>query len=274
MSQSNPLQKYFRQPKIYITLPSKGLFYEPGTLQGDYNNVPIFAMSGMDEIIFKTPDALFSGEATIKVIESCCPFIKDASVMPGIDIDAIMIAIRIATFGENMSIGHVCQECQSDNEYDVPLGALLDYFNNLKFNSNIKVNEEVTIRIRPLQYSEMNHFSLENFKMQKMLFNSSDLPDEERQKIIDQIYKDLSEIQLQLFLTSIESVHLPDLVVTDKKFIEEWLRNTDRSVYNTVKEKLEENKTAWDIPQQHVTCPECNHETDLTITMDQSSFFG
>jgi hypothetical protein len=50
MNQNNPLSKFFRQPKIYITLPSRGLYYEPGVLGGSYENVPIFAMTGMDEI--------------------------------------------------------------------------------------------------------------------------------------------------------------------------------------------------------------------------------
>jgi hypothetical protein len=269
----NPLQKYFRQPKIYISLPSKGLFYEPGSLAGDYNNIPVYAMSGMDEIIMKTPDALFTGEATAKVIESCCPFIKNANSIPSIDIDALMIAIRIATFGAKMAVGHACRNCEADNEYEIELSALLDYFGNLKFNSNIKVSDDITLRVRPLQYNEMNYFSVENFKMQKTLYQASELTDEERQKTIDQIYKDLSEMQLQLFLTSIETVQLPDMQVTDKAFIEEWLRNADRDVYAIVKEKLEENKAQWDIPKQHITCPECNHEDDITVTMDQSSFF-
>ena len=78
MTVYNPLQKYFRQPKIFIKLPSKGLYYDREVLNGDHNNVPIFAMTGMDEIIYKTPDALYSGEATIKVIESCCPYITNA----------------------------------------------------------------------------------------------------------------------------------------------------------------------------------------------------
>jgi len=110
MSQPNPLQKFFRQPKVYVSLPSKGLYYEPGSLIGDYNNVPVFAMSGMDEIIMKTPDALFTGEATAKVIESCCPYIKNAKTMPSIDIDALLIAIRIATFGEKMTVTQTCQK--------------------------------------------------------------------------------------------------------------------------------------------------------------------
>ena len=133
MNPANPLQKFFRQPKIYVTLPSKGLFYEPGAFIGDYNNVPVFAMTGMDEIVYKTPDALYSGEATAKVIESCCPFVKNAKVMPSIDIDALIIAIRIATFGDKLSVSQKCTACETENDYDIDLKGMLDYFNNLKF---------------------------------------------------------------------------------------------------------------------------------------------
>ena len=273
MSQSNPLQKYFRQPKVFISLPSKGLYYEPGTLLGDYSNVPVFAMSGMDEIIMKTPDALFTGDSTANVIESCCPYIKNAKLMPGIDIDALLIAIRIATFGDTMAVTQTCPNCQTENDYDIELGKLLDYFNNLKFINTIPVSESLSIRIRPLQYEEMNYFSIENFKLQKTLYQSSEIKEEEKQQTIDKIYKDLSELQLQLFLTAIENVQVDGQSVTDKKHIEEWLRNADRETYKLVKNKLEENKEVWNIPSQPVKCANCGTENTITVSMDQSSFF-
>ena len=71
----NPLKQYFRQPKIYITLPSKGVFYSPDDISGLFENIPIYGMTGMDEIILKTPDALMSGESTVKIVQSCCPTI-------------------------------------------------------------------------------------------------------------------------------------------------------------------------------------------------------
>ena len=273
MSQSNPLQKYFRQPKVFISLPSKGLYYEPGVLIGDYTNVPVFAMSGMDEIIMKTPDALFTGDSTANVIESCCPYIKNAKLMPGIDIDALLIAIRIATFGETMAVTQTCPNCQTENDYDIELSKLLDYFNNLKFINTIPVSDSLTIRIRPLQYEEMNYFSIENFKLQKTLYQSSEVNEEDKQQTIDKIYKDLSELQLQLFLTAIESVQVEGQTVTDKKHIEEWLRNADRETYKLVKTKLEENKEVWNIPSTPVKCANCGTENTITVSMDQSSFF-
>jgi hypothetical protein len=69
----NPLQQYFRQPKIFINLPSQGIYSKEGSIQGEVNNMPVYGMTGMDEIIVKTPDALLSGESTVKVVQSCCP---------------------------------------------------------------------------------------------------------------------------------------------------------------------------------------------------------
>ncbi len=274
MNQLNPLQKFFRQPKIFISLPSKGLYYEPGALQGDYSNVPIFAMSGMDEIIMKTPDALFTGEATAKVIESCCPYIKNAKHMPSIDIDALLVAIRIATFGDKMSVNKTCTKCGEENEYEIELGNILEYFSGLKFINTINVFENLIIKIRPLQYEEMNYFSIENFKLQKMLYQTNDIAsEEEKQKQVDTIYKNLSELQVQLFLTAIETVQVDNTVVTEKAFIEEWLRNTERESYQQIKQKLEENKAVWDMPPQKVACGHCAAENQISVTLDQSSFF-
>jgi len=74
---TNPLKQFFRQPKIFIKLPSKGIFNNPGTLQGDLDKMPVFGMTGMDEILMKTPDALLNGESTVRLMQSCCPSITD-----------------------------------------------------------------------------------------------------------------------------------------------------------------------------------------------------
>lgn len=273
MSQ-NPLQKYFRQPKIYISLPSKGLYYPPNVLQGDYNNVPIFAMTGMDEIIMKTPDALFNGEATVKVIESCCPYIKDASLMPSIDVDSILIAIKIATFGDDLTIERTCSSCGASNTYDFGLSKFLDLLKNSMFNDEVKISDEIVVKLRPVNYKALTTLAIENFKLQKHLYQVIDLPEDESKPHIEEIYKNLANLELSLFLDSIESVNAGGVVVTDKKDIEEWLKNSDREVSNTIKKELEKNKEKWEIPAQKVLCTECNAENDVNIILDQSNFFG
>jgi hypothetical protein len=277
MSANNPLQKYFRQPKIYMALPSKGLFYPPGSLLGDYNNVPIFGMTGMDEIIMKTPDALFNGESTTKVIESCCPYISDASVIPSTDVDALLVGIRIATYGGEMELTHSCPACKSENEFVVDLQKILDYYSSVTFDGKIQI-DELTITIRPLSYAEVTAFNMENFKLQKMLYQLSKAEaaeDETKtQEVNDSIYKRISEMQVELFLISIDNIQVNGEIVTDGDTIAEWLQNSDRKFFKAIKQKLESNKEMWNMPKQHVTCSNCQHEADVEVTLDQANFFA
>jgi len=270
---TNPLQKYFRQPKLFISLPSKGVYYAPGSLTGDTANMPILAMTGMDELTMKTPDALFNGEATVKVIESCCPYIKDAKAVPSLDIDTLLVAIRIATFGEKMGIDHVCKNCGAENQFDIDLNSVMEHYQNKSFDNKLVISD-ISIIFKPLSYIEMSEFNIENFKLQKMLSQLVEIDETERQRHLDAIYAKLGDIQVDFFLKSIEAVNTLDAVVTEKEFIREWLLNSPREYYSTIKDKLESNKDQWSMPKQNIKCQSCETEDTIEITMDQSNFFA
>ena len=93
---TNPLAKHFRKPAIYIELPSKGKWYKDGNLTSDPGNVPVLAMTAMDEILVKTPEALINGTSTLELLKSCVPSITIPGEAPVIDIDKLLVAIRIA----------------------------------------------------------------------------------------------------------------------------------------------------------------------------------
>lgn len=270
----NPLQQFYRQPKIYIQLPSKGQYYPEGTLVGDAENVPIFAMTGMDELIMKTPDALFNGVASVKLMESCCPYIKDGTVVPSIDVDTILAAIRVATFGDTMSITHTCTACDAFSDYEIPTQVIIEHYGHLSFN-NRKVIGDLTILFRPLSYGEMTAFNIENFTLQKMLLQLSKTAEyDERQQHLTDIYKKLSMVQAAIFVKSIESIQFGDTVVNDPLHISEWLSNCDSDYYNEIKSHLEANKEIWSVPKTKVKCMECGNEDLVDVVLDQSHFFG
>jgi hypothetical protein len=274
MSNLNPLQQYFRQPKIYISLPSKGLYYTAGSFQGDYNNVPIMSMTGMDEILMKTPDALFSGEAAFKVIESCCPFVKNAKQIPSTDVDTLLTAIRIATYGNILNLSKDCVQCGSENDYELDLQHTIAYFQKLRFINEIKIDDNLTINIRPLTYEQMNYFGLENFKLQKTATGAYNITDEEEKiRVTDQVFADLSELQLAIYLASIEQVKVNNQIVTDQQHIYDWLKNMDRDVFTVIKSKLEANKKEWEIPEQPVKCGACEAHNVVQPVLDQANFF-
>ena len=114
----NPLAGYFRKPAVHMTLPSGGQFYPPGSLEmPPTGELPVYPMSALDEISYKTPDALFNGSAVIDVIKSCIPAIKDPWQMSAIDLPAILTNIRIASFGHMMEIDTQCPKCKEGYLY-------------------------------------------------------------------------------------------------------------------------------------------------------------
>ena len=270
----NPLQQYFRQPKIYIKLPSGGLFSKTGTFQGDLTRMPIYGMTGMDEIILKTPDALLSGESTARVIESCCSSINDAWEISTLDTNAILAAIRIATFGPTLSIKHVCSKCQTENEYDIDLNKIMEFYGNCKYDNKI-VLDQMTIKLQPLTYRLSNEYSLKNFNLQQRLRQTEAITDrDQQQQMINALFKELGEMQNEIYLASVEAIELRDAVVTERQYINEFLRNCDSEIFDAIKKKNEQNRDTWAMPLFPVTCGNCAAEVNLSVDLDESSFFA
>ena len=137
VSEQNPLKKYFRQPKVYITLPSKGRFYNPDSIDmPESQELPVFAMTARDELTMQTPDALLNGQATVDLIKSCMPNILDPWQMPSIDLDASLIAIRIATYGEEMDITTKEPGTGEEKSFAVDLRQLLNKLVTVEYDNN------------------------------------------------------------------------------------------------------------------------------------------
>jgi hypothetical protein len=269
----NPLQQFFRQPKIYVSLPSRGIYNKPGTISGDAERIAVYGMTGMDEIIMKTPDALLTGESTVKIIQSCCPSVTDAWDINLLDIEMLLTAIRIATFGNEISVTNVCAECQTVNSYDINLNSVIDYFSNCQY-ENTLVLQDLKIITRPLTYKQSSDFALRNFEMQQKskqleLVTTND----ERKAAMDSLLDDLARTRNEVFSLGIESIDTGSVVVTERAFIKEWVDNVDASVMNAVVTHIEKNRDAWSNPQHHVKCENCNHEEDIYIDLDQANFF-
>jgi hypothetical protein len=269
----NPLKKYFRQPKIYIDLPSKGAYNRPGTIMGDAVQMPVYGMTGMDEIISKTPDALLSGESTVRIVESCIPSITDAKDLCALDIEFVMTAIRIATHGNVMEIRHTCSQCNEVNDFEIDLGSIINRYKDLEFQNRVP-GKELTIRLKPLTFAEFTAFQLRNFNIQRTLFQLSSVenPEENIEKI-DDLLKDLGHLQTDVIVAQIDAVEITEGLVDQKDYIDEWLKNVDRNTFETIRKQIEENRKNWALPNIPVKCDSCGHDEETSLQMEQSSFF-
>jgi hypothetical protein len=255
-------------------LPSKGIYNLPGVIQGDVSNLPVYGMTGMDEIIMKTPDALLTGDSVVKVIESCCPSIKDAWQLSNLDTDLVLSAIRVATFGNQMGVTNVCSECDHENTYDVEIGKIIDHFSKCVYENKVII-DTLIVKLQPLTYKQVSEFALKNYEMQKTLQKSMELPDElDRQKVVSDLYKKLGLLRNEIFAAGIDAIDTPDGAVSDRVFIIEWLSNADKSTFDSIKRVIDRNTDAWKSPVMTVACEECGAENSIRVEMDQSNFFA
>ena len=270
---NNPLSQFFRQPKIFVPLPSKGVYNKPGVIQGDPTNLPIYGMTGMDEILMKTPDALMTGESTVKVIESCCPSIKDGWDASTLDTNMLLIAIRIATFGDNLHIAQSCKKCSTENDYEIKLTSLIEHYGSFKYDNKL-VLKDLSIYIRPLTYKESTEFSMRNFELQQKISQIDGIVDQaERNALVSQLFQELGNLQREVFIQSIESIDIGHTSVTERDFIVEWLTNCDQEYYDSIRKHINMTKDSMQIPPYTVKCVECGAENSVIVDLDESNFF-
>lgn len=281
-SQNNPLQKYFRQPKVYITLPSKGKYYRPGAVEmPDNGELPVFAMTAKDELTMKTPDALLNGQATVDMIKSCVPAIKDPWQMPSIDLDAVLIAIRIATYGDKLDLTTKIPVINEEKAYTVDLRQLLNRLVTVDFADEIELNG-MLVKIRPLTYREFTNSSLKTFEEQRVfrLVNDDKLSEEEKLSMFNESFRKLTELTVDTLAKGIRSITVDDVEVTDTAHILEFIQNTEKSFFGDILKHLEDEKKKFELEPLKVVCTDdevdrgAPESFEVPITFDQSNFFA
>jgi hypothetical protein len=272
----NPLSQWFRQPKIYIRLPSKGEFYPNGALDKSANDeYAVYAMTAKDELMFKTPDALLSGQTTVEVIKSCIPSILNPWAMPSLDLDASLIAIRIATYGEGMDVSADCPFCNHENDYEINLVNWLEKVSGFNFETEINI-DPLTIHIRPYTYKEITEASLKTFEQQRIIaiVNDENLSDELKIEKFSESFVKLTELTVDTMAKCIWKISTPAGDVTNLEDILEFIQNSPKDVFQRISDHISTLKDKVALGEQEVSCKECEKEFNMPIELDQSSFFG
>ena len=272
----NPLAGWYRQPKLYVRLPSKGKFYPKGALDHSANEeYAVYAMTAKDELMFKTPDALLTGQSTVEVIKSCVPSILDPWTMPSIDLDFLLIAIRIATYGDKMEVGCNCPKCNAENSYEIALSPWLENFHSFVYEDSIKL-DPLTINIRPYTYKEMTRLSIKGLEQQKIfqIVNDENMTDEEKLDRFGQSFVKITELTVDVIADCITSIETPNGSTSDKAQIKDFINNCEKDVFEKISKHVTDIKERIELKASNVKCGECESEFELPITMDQSNFFA
>jgi hypothetical protein len=282
-SKNNPLANFMRQPKIYIRLPSDGDFWDSKSLDMPENReFPVFSMTAKDELMFKTPDALMNGQSMVDVIQSCIPNIKNAWHCPTVDLDTILIAIRLATYGETMKLSHKVPVIDEDVEYEIDLRSLLDQQQNNVWIEQVVIRDDLIIFVKPLTYKHLTQTSIKSFETTRIMsmINDDKLSDEQKLKMFNDSFVNLTKITVDLMAEGIYKIIAGDQEVTDTKFIFEFISNSDKDVFEKVQNHLKDLKERNEIKPLVAATSEEQQEQgapatyNIPISFNNSDFFG
>ena len=272
---TNPLKQYFRRPALTIKLPSEGKFYPDGAIDfTPTGDLPVYPMTAIDEITVKTPDALFNGSAIIELVKSCVPSIKDPWSIPSIDIDPLLISIRAASLGNEMDIETTCPSCSTETKYGVNLVGLLSTLQPGNYDELLNIGE-LSFKFRPLPYKIINQTNMKQFDIQMEINSLADIKDEnEKIKKSSETMKKLNESSFKLVAENIEYIQLPNEKVTNKDYIYEFILNTDKITYETIRSFGVNLRQKSEIKPIALKCNNCGHEYKQSLTLNVTDFFG
>jgi len=239
-------------------------------------------MTARDEIKFKTPDALMNGQGVVDVIQSCIPSIKDAWQVKSVDLDSILIGIRIATYGETMDIGFDVPGTGEKASHTLNLPALLDTIRNEKPIDSVTLKDGMTFELAPLTYKDMTQASLQTFQQQKIYSSvaDSELPAEEKSKRFNESFRVLTELNDQILLRNIRQIRTPEGVeVSDPAQIKEFIENANAKVITELQDRLAEVRMAGTIKPLSLKATEEQIKKgapvtyEVPVTFDSANFF-
>ena len=280
----NPLEKYYRQPAIYIRLPSKGKYYTKEVYTPtETGEIPVLPMTAKDELAFKTPDAMINGQATVDVIKSCVPNLKDPWKMVNYDTDVVLLAIRIATYGENMDISFRVPLVNDEQSHTLVLPELLEQLGRIEIEDETTTSKGFKVQIQPLDYKTLTKIQIARFEQQKMYgtIDSSSMTEEEKQSAFGKSFATLNMVNFSLLVDSIKSITTPggDTVVNRAQIIE-FCNKTDSKTINEIQDKLSELRLQAQMAPLKIKSTEeqikkgAPASFEVPVTFDNSNFFG
>lgn len=276
----NPLKGFVRAPKLQVLLPSRGKWGDPQTASKITGEIPVYPMTSKDEVMIKNPDALLNGESVASVLKSCTG-IENIYDLTNNDVEFLLVAIRYATSGNEMEIDAICPN-EHSNRVAVNLENILDSVQEMDKTYHLTLNNGLKVNLKPMSFKNAQRVSLNAFQEATTLqtINDAKLPQNERIAVFNKSFEAIADLAVEIMIDAVESVIVPqdgdneEKTVTDKKFIEEWVKGMSSTEAKEIQAKLDDlNKEGFD-HSYNVECQECKTKFKTQIEFNVSNFFG
>ena len=252
----------FNRPKLYIPLLSDGSTHE------------VYSTVLTDEFTLRTPDALLNGLATEQVIQNCCPDIIDFNKIYICDIPQILGSIKIASGQSELEFSMTCPNCQNSENYEFDLLKFIPYLSSTKWKTPLEL-DKLIIYLSPPSYREFSIFSLEDFRLDKQLYQLKEIGEigDNETRIIN-LMEQKRKLTLDFQCRCISKIcTIDNFTITERKFIDEYFNQIDMNIQTQITNHIEEANKQCRLPEMNVTCQECKNSIMLPMDLDFSSIF-
>lgn len=309
----NPLLDFARKAEMSIQLPTKGNWYPDGYINYQLNNeVQIYPMLPKDELTIINPDALLTGQANIDIIKSCVPNITNPELLFYPDMNVILLAIKSATYGDEISYDIQCPNCakikakfEKENKLDeivkmekenkicthsqtftFSISNILDRISYLEPSYEYQLSNGLKLYLQPNRIKDKNLFNLLTFKERNIIeflknykFDNDKISEQEKNDVMKQLsesYQKISYYGNIIVANGIQKAILPDgSFIDDNNMILEFISQSNASVVNDIHRKIQELNDIGLPKKLTFECPYCHHQWDeVFFGFNQSDFFG
>lgn len=275
---NNPLGQYFRKPGLNVALPSGGKFYKTPPKVTVDGEIAVYPMTAKDELLVKNADSLLNGDAIVQLIKSCVPDISDPKEMPNPDVDAVLLAIRKATYGEKMEITASCPCNEWSGTYSIGVDNLLMKIKNIDPVNDVILTNGLVVRITPSTLADQNRLGMVQFENVRKLQAVMDSDDEDlKLRVSNEVTGRNIELAQEIITKVILSVATPEgQEVSDRAAIGEWLSQLETGEFKKIEDKIRLINQSGAETKVEVGCGKegCDKRFDIEFTLDPVSFFA
>lgn len=279
------IQKSFRKIELYTTLPSGGAYWPDGSIDLSSSNpskeIGIMPMTMLDEINLRTPDSLMNGEAVVGIIKSCCPQIKDPWNAPLLDLETILVGIRIATYGPQLNVSVNVPEVNVQHEFTIDISDAIANLVPGTFMATHTLSNGHTINIKPMTYRTMTETNIKNYEQARLATNlkNTDLTEAQRMEEIQKSFKNITNLTIKNMADQVTSVKTLDGNVSTTSDVFQYVTNIPAPIAQEIKAIVTEQNRLGTMKPITIPVPEdlVKQGAPETITqslmLDQANFF-
>lgn len=287
------LKKYYRKPVLNMKLPTGGKFIKDldKSELTVFDEVGIMPITTHNDLELRNPENLLNGEIINQLLADCTTLTMDITKLAKVDIDALLVGIKIATYGKDDEKTFVCtkEDCKHENTISMDLYSLISDINEFKDEYKVTLSNGIMVYLKPTTYGDILRMEQEQLEettsikaLEKRIKDYSDLDEEEVEKQQSDLYnqisrlvKSLAQSTLITLVNDIIQVITPegDLVTSNEEILEfvTQLSKSDYELLTNTLTDINEISVKESVP---VVCEQCGSKYDLALDYNPTNFFA